>query len=410
MARTLSVYLYENYVGDLVQDESGQFSFTYKKEWLNHPNRIPLSHSLPLRLDSFTRKECQGFFEGILPEEKKREMIAKNLGISAHNDFAMLEKIGGECAGAVTFLSEGETLKKIKFDYQTLSELELLQVLKTLPRRPLMAGERGIRLSLAGAQDKISVLVKKEEIFIPLYGAPSSHILKPANEYFEDLVTNEHLCLQLASKLGLPVAKSSIHTVQGYNYLLVERYDRKIDKEGNLQRIHQEDFCQALGFASDMKYQSEGGPSLKQCFELVRNASSTPVLDLKNLLDAVIYNFLIMNADAHGKNFSLLYQDGKVRMAPLYDLVCTASYPELSQNMAMKIGGERKATRIGRRHFEKMAKEVGLTSPMVLERIKELASKLKGILNEFKSESKTVNGVLQIIRDQCIWIERLFST
>ena len=110
MARTLDVYLHSHLAGQLIQDDGGQMGFKYVEDWLNTPSATPLSQSLPLRKERFSRRECRGFFAGILPEESKREIIAANLGISARNDYAMLEQIGGECAGAVTFIPPGQRL------------------------------------------------------------------------------------------------------------------------------------------------------------------------------------------------------------------------------------------------------------------------------------------------------------
>src|SRR5246500_4826963 len=121
MARTLDVYLHTDIVGHLTQDDDGDMSFQYAASWLQRAGAIPLSHSLPLRPERFRRKECRGFFAGILPEESKREMIARNLGISARNDYAMLERIGGECAGAVTFLPAGPVLPARDYHYRTIS-------------------------------------------------------------------------------------------------------------------------------------------------------------------------------------------------------------------------------------------------------------------------------------------------
>src|SRR5262249_6619576 len=142
------------------------------------------------------------------------------------------------------------------------------------------------------------------DISLPLGGAPSTHILKPAVERFEGVVFNEALCMKLASAVGLPTAPVEIRSVDGTDYLLVERYDRVHykgpDGEPILERLHQEDFCQAQNIVSEMKYQKEGGPSLKQCFTLLRSVSSTPVIDLARLLDAVIFNYIVGNNDAHG--------------------------------------------------------------------------------------------------------------
>lgn len=191
MAKTLDVYLLEDLVGELVQANSGDVTFQYAEGWLDRADAVPLSHSLPLRKERFRRKECHGFFGGILPEETKREIIARNLGISARNDYAMLERIGGECAGAVTFVPAGQGLPDRAYDYHKLSEKELAAILKELPQRPLLAGDAGIRLSLAGAQDKVAVRIEDGEVCLPLGGAPSTHILKPAVGRFEGVVFNE---------------------------------------------------------------------------------------------------------------------------------------------------------------------------------------------------------------------------
>lgn len=137
-------------------------------------------------------------------------------------------------------------------------------------------------------------------------------------ERFEGVVFNEAVCLSLADKVGLPTSRVGIRNVDSIDYLLIERYDRTRDSEGNTRRLHQEDFCQALAVVPERKYQSEGGPPLKQCFDLLRNVSVTPVIDLQRLLDAVIFNALIGHNDAHAKNFSLLYGDvHSARLAPL---------------------------------------------------------------------------------------------
>src|SRR5215469_1075597 len=277
MAKTLDVYLHEELVGHLVQDDHGQMLFEYVQFWLAKPGATPLSQSLPLRKESFTRNECRGFFAGILPEQDKREKIARNLGISPRNDFALLELIGGECAGAVTFLSSGHPLPERSYSYRKLSSNELAAMLKELPKRPLLAGEKGIRLSLAGAQHKIAVRIERDEISLPLGGAPSTHILKPNIEHFTGVVFNEAFAMRLAAAVNLPAARVETRTVDGIDYLLVERYDRthrKSDAATILDRLHQEDFCQAQNIVPETKYQKEGGPSLKQCFRLLREAST----------------------------------------------------------------------------------------------------------------------------------------
>jgi serine/threonine-protein kinase HipA len=411
MPRTLDVYLHRHLIGQLIQDQHGQVVFDYAESWLTNPTAIPLSQSLPLTKRHFTRNQCRGFFAGVLPDESKREIIARNLGISAKNDFAMLERIGGECAGAVTFIAEGGSLPEPECANRALSSAELADLIKRLRRRPLLAGEEGIRLSLAGAQDKIAVHVSGGRISLPLNGAPSTHILKPAIERFEGVVLNEALCMCLARAVGLNTAAVEIGKVEGIDYLLVQRYDRALNRESpggaeSLKREHQEDFCQALGIVPEHKYQNEGGPSIKQCFDLVRAASSTPVIDLQRLLDAVIFNWLVGNNDSHGKNFSLVYRGEidsglQTRLAPLYDLICTVYYPELSSKMAMRIGGEYHSERITPVHFERLAEEAGLAKPLMKRRVLELAEAVVSKLPTVTTDHPVTIAVAEVIRSRC---------
>jgi serine/threonine-protein kinase HipA len=406
MARSLDVYLHENLVGHLLQDTGGQMTFAYAETWRNRPGATAISRSLPLRKERYNRKACRGFFAGILPEESKREIIARNLGISARNDYAMLEQIGGECAGAVTFLPTGESFPERNYSYRTLSPAELTAILKELPTRPLLAGNDGIRQSLAGAQDKVAVRVENGEVSLPLGGAPSTHILKPAVERFPGVVSNEALSMRLAVASGLVAAKAEAASVDGLEFLMVERYDRIHYHDAAVGRLHQEDFCQAQNIVSEMKYQKEGGPSLKQCFALLREVSTTPAIDLAHLLDAVIFNYLIGNNDAHGKNFSLLYLDAgtdheQIRLAPLYDLVSTTYYPELSRTMAMKIGREYSSIKVTPRDFEQLAEEAALARPLVRRRVPEMADIVTAALKEIDTTHPAAEAVAAIIQQHC---------
>ncbi len=397
MAKTLDVYLREELVGQLVQGSGGEVAFQYMEGWLNRADAVPLSQSLPLRKERFRRKECHGFFGGILPEDAKREMIARNLGISANNDYAMLERIGGECAGAVTFIAAGQKLPETTHSYRKLSDQELAGILKELPQRPLLAGEDGIRLSLAGVQDKVAVRIERGEVCLPLGGAPSTHIVKPAVSRFEGVVFNEAFCMKLARESGLQAASVETRTAGGIDYLLVERYDR-VHAEG-IERLHQEDFCQAQGIGSEHKYQKEGGPSLKQCFALLREVSGAPVVDLARLLDAVIFNWIVGNNDAHGKNFSLLYREpGRARLAPLYDVVSTVHYPELSRGMAMKIGREYSSEKVTLGDFELLAQEAGLGKALVRARVGEVAERVLKGLGRVEVEHRVAKAVGEMVR------------
>ena len=419
MARTLDVYLHAELIGRLTQDDDGDVSYQYAESWLQRAGAVPLSLSLPLRKKRFRRKECRGFFAGILPEESKREMIARNLGISARNDYAMLERIGGECAGAVTFVPHGETTPDRHYGYRALSDDELSAILKELPRRPLLAGEENIRLSLAGAQDKLAVRFQDGVISLPLGGAPSTHVLKPNVERFEGVVFNEGFCMRLAAAAGFPAAAIQTREVGGLTYLLVERYDRHYrsapDGAPTIERLHQEDFCQALGIVSEKKYQKEGGPSLKQCFALLRNVSSVPAIDLARLLDDVVFNYVVGNNDAHGKNFSLVYRPSgaselEIRLSPLYDVVSTVYYPELSRDMAMRIGEQYSSEKVTLRDFEKLADDAQLGKAAVRARLTEATERIIAALPDVPVTSPVAKEVADLILRRAERALRSFGT
>jgi len=241
--------------------------------------------------------------------------------------------------------------------------------------------------------------------------------LKPAVERFEGVVQNESLCMRLAAAIGLLTTKVQARSVEGMDFLLVERYDRVYRNdsihEPVLERLHQEDFCQALGIVSEMKYQNEGGPSLKQCFALLRKVSSAPAVDLARLLDAVIFNYLVGNNDAHGKNFSLLYcglgtDDPHVGLAPLYDILSTVYYPELSRTMAMKLGGEYSSAKVWPHNFEQLAEDAGLEKSLVIGRVAEMVKEIRTVLPQIRSDEITISIAARIL-ERCNRIQERFQ-
>ncbi len=386
MVTELEVWLLGQHIGTLTQ-AAGRLGFAYTPVWLackakgDNITTTPLSRSLPLRAEPFDDREARPFFAGLLPEGKKRTLIAKALHVSAKNDFGLLDGIGGECAGAVTLLEHGQKFQSPNSPQAVrwLDELQLLQLLDEMPKRPMLAGQDGLRLSLAGAQDKLPVVADGKRIGLPLLGAPSSHIIKPAIADLDGSVFNEGFCMRLAEGLKLDVAKTFIQKIKGRHYLLVERYDRQHAanaKPAQQQRLHQEDFCQALGIAPELKYQNEGGPDLAQCFELLRRATRPSAPSILKLLDYVVFNALIGNHDAHAKNFSLLYKPEGAVLAPLYDALSTAVYPDLTKKMAMKIGSKYEFSDVHARHWEQFATSAGLSPAQAKKRILEIAKRL----------------------------------
>lgn len=222
---------------------------------------------------------------------------------------------------------------------EVLSNARLEEILGKLRERPLLGGEEGVRLSLAGAQDKLAVCVEGDAIGPAKGGRPTTHILKPFIQALDGTVENELFCLNLAARLKLPVAKVAMRRSGAIPFLLVERYDRTQHKDGTITRLHQEDFCQALSVPPELKYEEEGGPGTERSLDLIDRATARPAADRLAFIRMLIFHYLVGNADAHGKNYALLYRSKTPDLAPLYDVVCTAAYPRLAKKLAMAIGG-----------------------------------------------------------------------
>lgn len=409
MTRSLSVWWSGVLVGALRIDEHGDLGFVYAPSWLDDPARPPISQSLPKRAEAFNRRETRPFFAGLLPEEAQREAVARNLGISERNDFRLLEALGGDVAGALTLWPEGEVPleKPALAAAHPLTDDELVGILDTLPKRPMLAGRDGLRLSLAGAQQKLPVVLVNGRIALPQPGQPTTHILKPPIKRFSATTENEAFAMRLAAAVGLNVAAVEPRRVADRSFLLVERYDRQVDTEGRIRRLHQEDFCQALGIPPEHKYASEGGPVFKDCFDLVRRASTAPAPAVLALLDAAIFNVILGNADAHGKNFSLLYAQGTVNLTPLYDLLCTVAYPELSAKFSMRIAKRATLDEFRPDTWEKFAGDVGVGAPYTRRRVRALthamtehAARVAAALGELDLDGAALSRFAEIVRER----------
>ena len=275
----------------------------------------------------------------------------------------------GAIVGSFQLNRHGEAVFAYSADWLASTEPRPISV--SLPRRPLLAGGAALRLSLAGAQSKLPVIATTQGIALPEPGAPTTHIMKPPIERFPGTTENEAFCMRLAQGIGLNVAPVEIRTIGNRRVLLVERYDRTM-VEGQIRRLHQEDFCQALGLPSSRKYAADGGPTFRDCFALVRRAATRPAKEILKLFDAVVFNLIIGNADAHSKNFSLLHRRSGIELAPLYDLLCTVAYPNISPTLAMKIAKRSTLDAIKATDWKVFAMESGLTEPYMRKRIRQL--------------------------------------
>jgi serine/threonine-protein kinase HipA len=406
----LDVYFHSDLVGRLERLEQARLTFVYEPSWIA-AGGTPLSLGLPVRKGLFDDGKCRPFFAGLLPEGEFLKAIARAFHVSADNPFSVLAEIGGECAGAVSLASPGEeppfaTAPPPRW----LDDAELGELLAELPSRPLLFGvdeeDEGLRLSLAGARDKLPILATGDQLGITRGRPPSTHLVKTPIPDVDDMVANEAFCMALASEAGLTAAKATPIRAGDQEGLLVTRYDRARTGDA-VHRIHQEDFCQALRCLPEQKYEAEGGPGVEACASLLRRNSAAPAADLLGFLDALIFNLLVGNADAHAKNYSLLLEgDRTPRLAPLYDLLSTRVYgPRFGRKMAMKYGREYRPDRIRGRHLDRLAKELGIASRRVRIRAHTLAGivttsteNARRRLPEEWQGSEVIDGIVDVVR------------
>ena len=385
MTRELVAVLAGREIGRIQRDKRGRLSFTYAEDWREAPEAHCLSLSMPIAAAEHPHTITENFLWGLLPDnEAILDRWARRFHVSARSPFALIAHVGEDCAGAVQFVRperletclapEPEPVEWL--DEQGVAmRLRLLQADHSAWRAPRDTGQ----FSLAGAQPKTALLLEAGRWGIPSGPTPTTHILKPRTAAFDGHAENEHFCLALARRLGLPTARSAIVRFEDQSAIVIERYDRRRSETGVL-RVHQEDVCQALGVPPTRKYQNEGGPGVTEIVELLRTHSSDREQDLMTFLDSVGFSWLSAGTDAHAKNFSLLIGSaGRVRLAPLYDLASALAYEDLplqKLKLAMKIGPDYRLRDVGAREWRRFAEQVRIDPDDLLGRIGTLAARL----------------------------------
>jgi serine/threonine-protein kinase HipA len=309
----------------------------------------------------------------LLPESEQLRTVGQLLGMSRGDVVGLLSAIGGDTAGA---LSIGQPGRTGSVQWQPIGSPEDLErIIDGLPSKPFLVGEEGVSMSLAGAQSKLAVAVdERGQICIPMNGSPSTHILKPDSPRLWGGIQNEAFCLTMARRLKIPTPNITTGQVGKRAYLLVERYDRLHDGS-RWRRLHQEDYCQALGVPPSAKYEANQtgprGPTLKDMFDVTRR--HMPPTDIVRLLDMVIFNVLVCNTDAHAKNYSLLIRGRGASLAPMYDVMCGEVWEGVTKNLAQKVAGKNRGDHLKGRHWQRFALECGLNPKQVIDRVTVLA-------------------------------------
>lgn len=356
----------------------GLWSFRYAETW----GEWPLSPQFPLSQKSFTdqydNRQVEWFFDNLLPEGRLRQLIAARERIDAADTWAFLLRHGQDMAGALSLQTVDDTAEATgKLVPLSIEELQA-KILESHSRQlPLMAAWDEIRMSLAGAQEKLGLRINADgAFFLPKGDAASSHIVKPDNVSpdFPYCPANEFFCMSLAREMKFPVPEVHLLHLPSPLYC-IRRYDR-IENGLNIKKLHQIDLCQALGVPPSRKYESDGGLGLPELLSLLGGSQmERPIVAVHTALQWIIFNYMIGNLDAHAKNIAFLLQSPKIRVAPWYDLLSVEAYLP-GQPMAMAIAGDNKPGWIEGIHWDALAVEAGVSPRHVRSMLETMQTSL----------------------------------
>jgi len=382
MTDSLVVILEDVVAGALVRTTRGALRFDYSDDYRRGAGATPLSLSMPIEVPSHTDRIVKPWLRGLLPDNAAvLARWARQFHVSASSPFSLLAtQIGEDCAGAVRFATpdRADAALSRSGGVDWLTEEDIAARLTDLKEDSTAWLGRNFtgQFSLAGAQAKTALLYRDGRWGVPKGATPTTHILKPAVAGFDDHDLNEHLCLDAARRIGLLVVRTSVMRFGAESAIVVDRYDRHEQSNGEISRVHQEDVCQALGIPPSRKYQNEGGPGPAEVADLFRRVMPPQPGDLAvaRFVDALIWNWLIGGTDAHAKNYSLLLAGQQVRLAPLYDIASALPYEldERRLRLAMKIGDD---YRVYPHHnaWPRAARSLALKELDVIGRVRELA-------------------------------------
>ena len=394
MIKTLDLYLNDKLCG-IITDNGGSLKFTYDSEY--ETGNTPLSLSMPIEVKDHPNRTIRPFLSGLLPDNANAmAALSKRLGVSPDSPFAILEKIGIDVAGAIRIYPNGvtpsKTLRDINLEYLSDDEIENeLRNKVTEYTNGLTAGYGSGRISLAGAQPKIALHRTTDNRWVrPNEKYISTHIIKPVTGLLGNLDIVEHLTLEAARNLGLDVCESQILSFGEIQAFVATRYDRVLDPQSNtFTRAHQEDLCQALGVAPEKKYQDkDGGPgvgSISSLFNRFPNLDDRRKVELA-FFKALTFNIVAKCPDAHAKNYSLLLQENRVSLAPLYDLATGVPYEGMDRS-AMSINSQYQFSQISKKDLIYEAKRLRIDKEEAIAIVDQYTDQ---ILNSFEIASTRI--------------------
>ncbi|MDI9849510.1 type II toxin-antitoxin system HipA family toxin [Rhodoblastus sp. 17X3] len=372
---TLDLFFEDFRVATLREGSAG-IELAYDPAWLARPNAFPISLSMPLVAEAYGAEKILPWLANLLPESHLSE-IGQLIGVSPQDVIGLIRRMGRDTAGAISIGAPRGDCNESRI---VGGEAQLERIIEELPHRPFLVGDEGVSMSLAGAQEKLGVVLVDGEIAIPLNGSASTHILKPDIRRLPGSVQNEAFCLTLARLVGLDAARVTTGVAGARSYLLVERFDRQMTPHG-VGRIHQEDLAQTLGVFPKDKYEfgSMGekiGPGLRQLFNAVAERIS-PGARL-SLLDDLIFNVAVGNSDAHAKNYAILIgAGGTTKLAPIYDVLSGLVWPRVTKLLPQAINSQRDPANLQGADWQALAKEIGLSPARTVKRVEAICGLVK---------------------------------
>lgn len=403
-ARRLQAFIDQTPIG-LLEESNGLWRFQYQPDWVRHPQGFALSPHLPLTteplIDGASQRPVQWYFDNLLPEEGQRQLLARDAQLEAADAFGLLSWYGAESAGSVTLLPPG-TPPSSAARLHPLADQALHTRIQGLPRISLAHGARK-RMSLAGAQHKLAVVLKDGALYEPEGAAASTHILKPDHPEadYPHSVINEWFVMRLAGRLGLTVPAVHRRYVPAPVYL-IERFDR-LQVAHDTKRCHVIDGCQLLGLDRSFKYQQGSIETLA----VLAKACRSPAVARTRLFSWLVFNILVGNSDAHLKNLSFLVSASGIQLAPLYDLLSVVCYetrvfdknawPQHSE-LAWPIGNARSFANITRDGLLEAGKILGLNRTTAARLLMELRDNILPAAQTLYAEVEQENAKLISMR------------
>lgn len=392
---TLEVNLNNMYVGSLsIDPKEDLYRFEYSDEWKK--SGYPISPHLPFD-GEISSGALKRFLENLLPEGKGLDDLTAFTHISKHNIYALIKAIGFETSGALNF---GDRDGVVTAEFRPISAEELAARIDVIEQKSIIIWDQKQRLSLSGVQEKLPVLLKGDQIGLADGLLSSTHILKFQTKRNEHIVINEYFCMTLAKAMGLPAANVKLKRYGAHPALMVERFDRIIEEE-TIRRVHVTDGCQLLDMPAVYKYERNFGSSrdvqdiregvsFSKLFEAT-SLCQVPAKAKLQLLEWALFNLIVGNADAHGKNISFYLNKQGITVAPYYDMLSILMHDGVDHDLAMAFGDEFDADKVMGYPLRAFAADTGLHTKLVSGRLIQLCSRVEDAMSQLSVEERLIS-------------------